>query len=46
MEQYRKFDNIKALYNSTLQSLLRNFDTLLRALICLDAREQISIETN
>ena len=42
MEQYRTFDNIKALYILTLQSLLRNFDILLRALICREAREQMT----
>ena len=42
MEQYRKFDSIKALYNLILHSLLRNFDTLFIAFICRDALEQIT----
>ena len=40
MEQYRKCDSIKALYNLVLQYLLRNFDTLFMAFICPDALEQ------
>ena len=42
MEQYKRFDNLKALYNLILRSLLKKIDILLRALTCLDARQQIT----